>query len=125
MLHAAADQWKASDGAQVGPHGAATSKLAYLGEISSFVDSIADALWPVNRTIHDNPELGYEEHIAHETLTKFMRSQEGWTVTASAYGLATAWTAAYDSGRKGRVVSFNAEMGRVPPLEVLAFITCM
>lgn len=84
----------------------------YWRDICSYVDSIAKSLWPINKRIHDNPELGYEEHIAHEALTKFMQSQDGWTVTPSAYGLQTAWLAVYDSGRKGSVVSFNVEMGK-------------
>ncbi|KAI3330431.1 hypothetical protein F4824DRAFT_338575 [Ustulina deusta] len=81
-----------------------------LHEISDFIDSIAKELWDINKTIHDNPELGYEEFIAHETLTKFMSSRSGWKVTPSAYGLATAWVAVFDSGKKGPVVSFNVEM---------------
>ncbi|KAI1377623.1 hypothetical protein F4677DRAFT_42949 [Hypoxylon crocopeplum] len=88
----------------------AKSETGYLGEISDFLDSAADDLWPVNNKIHDNPELGYEEFIAHETLTKFMASRPGWKVTPSAYGLATAWVAVFDSGKKGPVVSFNVEM---------------
>ncbi|KAF3061966.1 Peptidase M20 domain-containing protein 2 [Daldinia childiae] len=88
----------------------AQSEPGYLSDISEFIDSIADDLWPVNKKIHDNPELGYEEFIAHETLTKFMASRPGWKVTPSAYGLATAWVAVFDSGRKGPVVSFNVEM---------------
>ena len=32
-------------------------------------------------------------------------------MTPSAYGMATAWVAAYDSGKRGPVVSFNVEMG--------------
>ncbi|KAI1470600.1 uncharacterized protein F4812DRAFT_418324 [Daldinia caldariorum] len=88
----------------------AQAKPGYLGEISDFLDSIADDLWPVNKKIHDNPELGYEEFIAHETLTKFMASRSGWKVTPSAYGMATAWVAVWDSGKKGPVVSFNVEM---------------
>ncbi|KAI0840731.1 hypothetical protein F5Y06DRAFT_261634 [Hypoxylon sp. FL0890] len=90
--------------------GLTQSKPGYLDEISDFIDSIADDLWPVNKKIHDNPELGYEEYIAHETLTKFMASRPGWRVTPSAYGLATAWVAVFDSGKKGPVVSFNVEM---------------
>ncbi|KAI0152514.1 hypothetical protein F4776DRAFT_36576 [Hypoxylon sp. NC0597] len=90
--------------------GLASFKPDYLDEISNFIDSIADDLWPVNKKIHDNPELGYEEYIAHETLTKFMASRPGWKVTPSAYGLATAWVAVFDSGKKGPVVSFNVEM---------------
>ncbi|KAI0161166.1 hypothetical protein GGR52DRAFT_576568 [Hypoxylon sp. FL1284] len=88
----------------------AQSQPGYLGEISNFLDSIAGDLWPINKKIHDNPELGYEEFIAHETLTKFMASRPGWKVTPSAYGMATAWVAVFDSGKKGPVVSFNVEM---------------
>ncbi len=46
----------------------------YLDHISKFVDDGASDLWPINKRIHDNPELGYEEHIAHDTLTSFMES---------------------------------------------------
>jgi metal-dependent amidase/aminoacylase/carboxypeptidase family protein len=87
------------------------TKPEHLGEISDFIDGIADKLWEVNKTIHDNPELGYKEYIAHRTLTKFMSSQDGWKVVPSAYGLATAWVAVFDSGKKGPVVSLNVEMG--------------
>ncbi|TDZ18985.1 Peptidase M20 domain-containing protein 2 [Colletotrichum orbiculare MAFF 240422] len=84
-----------------------------LTELSSIVASISDSLWPVNKKIHDNPELGYEEFIAHDALTSFMRSQPGWKVTPSAYGMPTAWVAVWSSG-KGPVVSFNAEMDCLP-----------
>jgi hypothetical protein len=83
----------------------------FLGDISEYIDSIADELWPVNKRIHDNPELGFEEFIAHETLTKFMKTRDGWKTFPSVYGLATAWIAVYDSGKKGPVISFNVEMG--------------
>ncbi|WQF75352.1 Putative peptidase M20, xaa-Arg dipeptidase, bacterial exopeptidase dimerization [Colletotrichum destructivum] len=86
----------------------------HLDEISAVVADLADSLWPVNKTIHDNPELGYREFIAHNALTSFMRTQPGWRVTPSAYGMATAWVAVWDSGRKGPVVSFNAEMDCLP-----------
>ncbi|KAI1194600.1 hypothetical protein F5X97DRAFT_273857 [Nemania serpens] len=92
---------------------ATESKLVepgHLRQISDFVSGIVEELWQVNKTIHDNPELGYKEFIAHETLTKFMSSRPGWKVTPSAYGLATAWVAVFDSGKKGPVVSFNVEM---------------
>ncbi|KAJ0272995.1 hypothetical protein COL940_010112 [Colletotrichum noveboracense] len=85
-----------------------------LDEISAIVDSFAEDLWPVNKKIHNNPELGYKEFIAHDTLTAFMRSRPGWSVTPSAYGMETAWVAVYDTGRKGPVVSFNAEMDCLP-----------
>ncbi|KAL2881645.1 hypothetical protein SGCOL_002791 [Colletotrichum sp. CLE4] len=82
----------------------------FLDEISSIVTDLADALWPVNKTIHDNPELGYREFIAHDTLVALMRTQPGWKVTPAAYGMKTAWVAVWESGKKGPVVSFNAEM---------------
>jgi hypothetical protein len=93
------------------PDAASAGEPPYLPAISAYVDTLASDLWPVNKTIHDNPELGYEEVIAHRTLTEFMRSRAGWKVTPSAYGIATAFVAVHDSGRKGPVVSFNAEYG--------------
>ncbi len=84
-------------------------------EISKAVDDIAEEIWLVNKTIHDNPELGYEEVIAHATLTSFMKNH-GWEVKPSAYGIPTAWVAIHDSGRAGPIVSFNVEMGIAPPL---------
>lgn len=73
--------------------------------ISTYVDSISDELWPVNMTIHNNPELCYEEFVAHETLTAFPKSKAGWTVIPSAYGIATAFAVEYDTGKPGPVVS--------------------
>ncbi|KAH7026367.1 uncharacterized protein B0I36DRAFT_294323 [Microdochium trichocladiopsis] len=81
----------------------------YLAEVTRAVEEAAEGLWTVNKAIHDNPELGYHEFKAHRVLTDYMQQQGGWTVTRSAYGLATAWTAVYDSGRPGPAVSFNAE----------------
>jgi len=82
-----------------------------LDEISNFIDETAEELWAINKYIHDNPELGFEEYKAHALLTEFLKARGGWKVTPSAYGMATAWVAVYDSGRKGPVVSFNVEMG--------------
>ena len=88
----------------------------YLAYIDRFVDSLEETLWPLNRFIHQNPELAFREYKAHQALTDFMRlREEGWKVTPSAYGMETAWVAAYDSGNPGPVVSFNVEMGRYEP----------
>lgn len=85
----------------------------YLAYIDRLVDSLEETLWPLNCFIHQNPELAFREYKAHQALTDFMRSREGgWKVTRSAYGMETAWVAAYDSGNPGPVVSFNVEMGR-------------
>jgi metal-dependent amidase/aminoacylase/carboxypeptidase family protein len=84
----------------------------YLSDIDKCIEKFQGALWPLNKSIHDNPELAFKEHKTHDALTRFMCSQKGWRVTPSAYGLETAWVAAYDSGKDGPVVSFNAEMGK-------------
>ena len=94
------------------PNSDAVSK--YLADISDFLDGLSDELWAVNKKIHDNPELGFKEYIAHDTLTSFMRKRGGWSVTPSAYGMETAWVAVWDSRKRGPVVSFNAEMGMQP-----------
>ncbi|KAK8159430.1 hypothetical protein IWX90DRAFT_390348 [Phyllosticta citrichinensis] len=88
----------------------------YLDDISAFVDDLADALWPVNKTIHDHPELGFKEKIAAEALTSFLKTRPGWSVKLNVYGMETAWVAVWDSGKKGTVVSFNAEMDALPEI---------
>jgi hypothetical protein len=82
-----------------------------LAGIDGIIDSLQESLWPLNKFIHKNPELAFEEYKAHDALTKYMQSHENWQITRSAYGLDTAWVAVYDSGKPGPVVSFNAEMG--------------
>lgn len=91
------------------------SRPKYLADLNDFIENISDELWGINKKIHDNPELGYEEHKAHALLTSFLKSKTGWKVTTSAYGMDTAWVAVYDSGEKGPVVSFNVEMGEPAP----------
>jgi hypothetical protein len=86
-------------------------KEDHLAEMDHFIDSLQDSLWPLNTFIHEDPELAFEEYKAHDALTTYMQSRQGWQVTKSAYGLKTAWVAVYDSGKPGPVVSFNAEMG--------------
>ncbi|KAI4596163.1 hypothetical protein KJ359_005669 [Pestalotiopsis sp. 9143b] len=86
-------------------------KPLYIDDIGHYVDKMAEQLWPLNKTVHDNPELGFKEFIAHAALTKFFRRQPDWKVAPSAYGMATAWVAEWDSGKKGPVISFNVEMG--------------
>ncbi|KAF2463563.1 uncharacterized protein BDR25DRAFT_297918 [Lindgomyces ingoldianus] len=88
----------------------------YLSEIDKSIESLWASLWSLNKFIHENPELAFEEHKAHELLTNFMRSQKDWKVTTSAYAMETAWVAVYDSGKEGPAVSFNVEMDALPDL---------
>jgi len=58
--------------------------------------------------IHDHPELGFEEHHAHDVLTAFM-AKHGFEVTKN-YHLKTAWLATYSHGQGGRTIGVNSEM---------------
>ncbi|KAJ0168189.1 Peptidase M20 domain-containing protein 2 [Colletotrichum tanaceti] len=81
-------------------NGAGGDTSPYLDAVSEYIDSIIDDLWPVNKEIHDNPELGYEEVKAHDLLTSFMESHE----------------AVFEGSGDGPVVSFNAEYDALPGL---------
>lgn len=83
----------------------------HIKAISDFVDSRADDLRNISKTLHDNPELAYREFEAHELLTSFMESHDGWNVSRAIYGIETAFTAVYEGEGEGPVVSFNAEYG--------------
>ena len=83
----------------------------FFDAICRHVEGLNDELRRISISIHDNPELQYKEFHAHRVLTEYLATQDGWEVTPSAYGIATAFVAVYDSGRKGPVVSFNAEYG--------------
>jgi len=86
----------------------------YMSIVSGHIDSLDTALRQLSLKIHDNPEVRNKEFIAHEAITTFVGEQKSqkWKVTPSAYGIATAFVAVFDSGKLGPVVSFNAEYGK-------------
>jgi amidohydrolase len=65
----------------------------------------------INKRIHANPELAYEEHQAHDAFVSTLQSL-GFAVTAHAYGLPTAFSADFGSG--GGLIVFNAEYDALP-----------
>ena len=81
----------------------------YLDTISENIDDLSEDLSRISLRIHDDPELQFKEYHASHMLTKYLGEQDGWKVTPSAYDIETAFVAVFDSGRKGPVVSFNAE----------------
>jgi hypothetical protein len=89
--------------------------LKYLPDLDKMIEGLREPLWHINKHIHDNPELGFEEYDAQTILTDFLRSQDGWGVATSVHGMNTAWIASYDSKKQGPVVSFNVEMGALIP----------
>lgn len=88
-----------------------TSQPDYLDSISKYIEDISYELREISLSIHDTPELQYKEYHAHKVLTEYLKGQDGWKVTPSAYGIDTAFVASFDSGKSGPTVSFNAEYG--------------
>lgn len=80
--------------------------------IGRYIELISDDLRAISLDIHDHPELRYKERHAHHLLTEYLKKQDGWEVTPSAYGIDTAFVAISPAGdANGPVVSFNAEYG--------------
>lgn len=87
------------------------NETSHIDAISDYVDSIYDDMWNISKTIHENPELGFQEIKAHDLLTSFMAAQDGWTVTKSLYNISTSFSAVFEGSGDGPVISFNSEYG--------------
>lgn len=79
--------------------------------IDSLVEQHAEVLLDASHRIHARPELGFEEHHAHEVLTTVL-ADAGLTVTRSAYGLETAFEAR--AGNRGPVIAVLCEYDALP-----------
>ena len=75
------------------------------------VDALAPTLLEVSHAIHANPELAFEEHFAADLLTRTVE-QRGIDVQRGAYGLQTAFEAAFGSG--GPTIAILAEYDALP-----------
>ena len=84
-----------------------------LHKLSCYVDNLSDEMKGISLDIHDHPELQYKEFLAHQILTNYLGAQPGWAVTASAYGISTAFVAVFDSKKPGPTVSLNAEYDKL------------
>ncbi|KAJ5669058.1 hypothetical protein N7462_010128 [Penicillium macrosclerotiorum] len=63
--------------------------------------------------IYNNPELAFEEYIAHDTICDFLEKL-GFKVTRNAFGVKTAFEAL--SGEGGRLISIDAEYDALPEI---------
>ncbi len=61
------------------------------------IDDASDALRALSVSIHEQPELAFEERHAHATLTSFLE-ERGFAVDRGAFGLETAFRATYGEG---------------------------
>ena len=77
------------------------------------VDAIADILLEASHAIHKNPELNFEEHFAHETLTGILEEQ-GLSPQRGAYDLETAFEASV--GDEGVCVAVLCEYDALPDI---------
>ncbi|KXJ85643.1 hypothetical protein Micbo1qcDRAFT_198743 [Microdochium bolleyi] len=85
--------------------------------LDAFLASLDKELRDINHKIHSNPELGYEEHKAHDNIVALLRTQPDVRVTPHAYGLDTSFEAEYSNstaGSPGRLVVFNVEYDALP-----------
>ncbi|KAF9557216.1 hypothetical protein EC968_007719 [Mortierella alpina] len=99
-----------------------TSGNKYASEANEAIDSHSDSLRELSLQIHDNPELGYEEVIAHRILTDYLEDK-GFKITRGAYGIKTAFVAVYESpaaiaaaasGKKVKTIGFCSEYDALP-----------
>jgi amidohydrolase len=65
--------------------------------LDSTIDAASEDLRALSLSIHERPELAFEERHAHATLSTFLE-ERGFAVERSAYGLETAFRATYGEG---------------------------
>jgi amidohydrolase len=80
--------------------------------IDAVVDEHAAVLLDASHRIHEHPELGFQEHHAHEVLTTVL-ADAGLDVTRGAYGLDTAFEARVTGGA-GPTVAVLCEYDALP-----------
>ncbi|RMH72847.1 MAG: M20 family peptidase [Actinomyces sp.] len=79
--------------------------------IRAEIERLTPRLLEVSHEIHDHPELGFEEHRAHDLLTRVL-ADEGLDVTPRAHGLDTAFAAR--AGEEGPIVAVCCEYDALP-----------
>ena len=81
-------------------------------EVGRRVDELAETLVEASHQIHEHPELGYEEHFAHELLTTLLATQKDIEVERGAYDMPTAFVAR--AGTEGPEVAICCEYDALP-----------
>ncbi|KAJ5407992.1 hypothetical protein N7509_001875 [Penicillium cosmopolitanum] len=82
-------------------------------EIKAGIDVFVEKSSRRLEEIWENPELAYEEHIAHDTMCAVLE-ENGFEVTRHAHGLDTSFEASFGSG--GRLMIFCAEYDALPDI---------
>ena len=84
-------------------------------KVTELLKTYRDQLVSLSHTIHQAPELAFQEHQASESAAQLLE-QEGFQVTRGVGGMATALKAVYDSGKPGPTVAFLAEYDALPEI---------
>ncbi|KAJ3495449.1 hypothetical protein NLG97_g3393 [Lecanicillium saksenae] len=97
------------------PNGVAEKKptVADSTVVLQAIDSYDKELRAINKKIHENPELAYEEFQAHDNIVALLRDL-GFEVTPHAFGVKTSFSC--EVGQGGRVVAYNAEYDALPDI---------
>jgi amidohydrolase len=80
-------------------------------QVCADIDRRAATLIAVSHEIHDHPELNFEEHFAHELLTRTI-DEAGVPVSRGAYGLSTAFESKV--GARGLDIAVLCEYDALP-----------
>ncbi|MEN1761439.1 M20 family metallopeptidase [Anoxynatronum sibiricum] len=84
-------------------------------KVAELLKTYRDQLVSLSHTIHETPELAFQEHQASESAAQLLE-QEGFQVTRGVGGMATALKAVYDSGKPGPTLAFLAEYDALPEI---------
>ena len=79
--------------------------------VRSAVERLTPKLLEISHSLHANPELGFEEHHAHEVLTTAIEN-EGLSVERGAYDMSTAFDARV--GTDGPTIAVCCEYDALP-----------
>ena len=79
--------------------------------VKAEIERLTPTLLEVSHSLHEQPELAWEEHHAHEVLTGVLE-QEGLTVERGAYEMPTAFDARVGSG--GPTIAVCCEYDALP-----------
>ena len=84
-------------------------------KIESAVKELAPQLKSLSHYIHDNPELGLEEHKACKAQTELLKKY-GFSVETGLYGFETSYRAVYRGTEPGPKIAMLAEYDALPEL---------
>ena len=91
----------------------ATDRDAAKDRIEAEVDRLADVLLDVSHRIHAHPELGFEEHHAHDAPHRRCSRTQGLAVERGAYGLPTGLRGP-GRDRRARTIAVLCEYDALP-----------